>query len=324
MRKFNFAVPLFLLIIFNLNTFQTFAGEQKKEIVKLENNTETVPIVPIEKIVKVGLYIINIGKFDISTGSYTIDFYLTLKCAGKCPVIGYEFMNGRAASVDKIMDEPNEKQYRIQANLCSPIDLRKFPFDEQKIIISLEDKLQTIDKIEYIPDLERIAIDTSVVITGWNMKKWKAETLTHEYKVYNEKYSQLIFTIPISRIALNSFLKTLLPIIFIIVVMLSSFILAPDKLTTRIAMVSSALVASVMFHVSLANQIPPVGYLTFTDKFMGLTYFVILTCFIINVTLMGLIELKKTELVDKLNRKTKYTMFISIPIIYVLFFVFTK
>ncbi|MEM3075164.1 MAG: hypothetical protein QW727_04460 [Candidatus Pacearchaeota archaeon] len=275
-----------------------------------------------DKEVKVGLYLINLGKFDIATGSFTADFYLSMKCDNICPQQDFEFMNGRASSFEKIIDKPNEKFYRIQANLVSPIDLKKFPFDKQKMEIIIEDKKKTINELRYIPNMEETGFDESIAFVGWDMEKWNVSTREHFYDIYNETYSQYVFEIPISRIKINSIFKTFLPITFIILVMLSSFVLDPDKITTRLAMVGSALVASVMFHVSLANQLPPTGYLTFIDKFMILSYFVILLSFVFNVFLLELYEEKKEELVKKLHRATEFTMFIVIPILYLLLFIF--
>jgi hypothetical protein len=274
-----------------------------------------------EKNVKVGLYMLNLGKFDIATGSFTADFYLSMKCDSVCPNYNFEFMNGRASNFEKMLDTPNEKFYRIQANLVSPIDLKDFPFDEQKLEIILEDKEKTIDELVYVPNPEESGIDDSIIFIGWNLEDWKISNREHYYDIYDETYSQLVFEIPISRIMINAIFKTFLPIVFIILIMLSSFVLDPDKITTRIAMVSSALVASVMFHVSLANQIPPVSYLTFIDKFMILTYFVILICFIFNVILLELNEQKKEDLVKKLHRYTEFTMFIVVPLLYVALFI---
>ncbi len=284
------------------------------------NNLQSKSI--IDKNVKVGFYLLNLGKFDIATGSFTADFYLSIKCDNVCPSQDFEFMNGRASSFEKVIDEPNEKFYRIQANLVSPIDLKKFPFDRQKMEIIIEDKKKTIDELQYIPDIEETGFDKSITFVGWNMEQWKVSTREHSYNIYNETYSQYVFEIPISRITINSIFKTFLPITFIILVMLSSFVLDPDKITTRLAMVGSALVASVMFHVSLANQLPPTGYLTFIDKFMVLSYFVILLSFIFNVFLLELHEQKKDELVKKLHKATEFTMFILIPLLYILLFVF--
>lgn len=272
--------------------------------------------------IDVGLYILNLGKFDVSTGAFTVDFYLDLQCKTSCSPENFEFVNGRAASIDKIEDQPNEKFYRIQANLNSPVDLKKFPFDKQKMQIIFEDKKSGIDKINYIPLKEESGIDPSITFTGWNIDQWEVKVNPHEYQVYNETYSQYIFNVDISRIALNSFMKTFLPIFFIVLIVLFSFVIDPDKITTRLAMAGSSLVASVMFHVSIANQIPPVGYLTFADKFMILTYLILLSTFIINILMLEFQELKKEHLVIKIHKSTEYSMFLIVPLLYIFLFLF--
>ena len=324
MKKYFVLIILSLLIlnITLINAIQNNSSTQNiskiQNISKFKSNLN-----PQNPEIKVGIYVLNLGKFDISTGAFTADFYLSLKCDDACPKQDFEFMNGRASSIDKITDNPNEKLYRIQANLNSPIDLKKFPYDKQKIQIIIEDKTQTSDKVKYVPDEKASGIDNSVSFSGWVMNNYTQTIEEHYYEPYEETYSQYIFTIPISKIILNSTIKTILPVIFIIIVMLSSFILDIDKITTRVAMVSSALVASVMFHVSLANQIPPVSYLTFMDKFMVLTYFVILISFAINVLIMELTKKEKNhELVEKLHHRTEYTMLILVPILYLLLFIF--
>ncbi len=281
-----------------------------------------IPIVAAQDQVEVGLYVLNLGKFDIATGSFTADFYLSMKCEVECHPENFEFMNGRAASIEKIIDEPKEKFYRIQANLNSPIDLRSFPFDAQKMQIIIEDKAKTTEDLIYIPNLEESGIDDSIVFTGWNMDGWSANVSEHNYSVYDETYSQYVFSIDISRIVLNAFLKTFLPVIFIMLVVVFSFLIDPDKVSTRLTMAGSSLVASVMFHVSISNQIPPVGYLTFADKFMMVTYMVLLFSFIINVAMLELQERKKTEVVDRLHRRTQYNVLWAVPLAYLLLFLF--
>lgn len=274
------------------------------------------------KDVEVGLYMLNMGKFDIATGSFTADFYLSLKCDGKCPSDQFEFSNGRATSIDKIIDEDDEKFYRVQASLSSPVDLREFPFDEQRVSVILEDKYATSSELTYVPNLAQSGIDESIVFPGWEIKGWGASAEDHLYKVYGEEYSRYIFSIDIGRIPINSFFKTILPVFFIVMVVVFSFILDPDKVANRLAMVGSSLVASVMFHVSINNQIPPVGYLTFADKFMVLTYFVLLISFVINIALLELAERKDDELVQKLHRRTEFSMLVIVPLLYVLLWFF--
>jgi len=311
MKKFLLFIVLSTILILNASL-----------ILAIDSKTSNLVPNATSPEIKVGIYLLNLGKFDISTGSFTADFYLSLKCDGTCPEQDFEFMNGIASSVDKLTDNPNEKLYRIQANLNSPIDLKKFPYDRQKIQIIIEDKTKTIDKVKYVANYDQSGIDPSVSFSGWIMGNYTQDIEEHYYTVYDETYSQYIFTIPISKIIMNSTIKTILPVVFIIIVMLSSFVLDIDKLTTRIAMVSSALVASVMFHVSLANQIPPLSYLTFMDKFMVLTYFVILVSFTINISIMELTKKEKTAMAEKIHHRTEYTMLIVVPILYILLFWF--
>ncbi|MBI2151220.1 hypothetical protein HYU21_00655 [Candidatus Woesearchaeota archaeon] len=239
-----------------------------------------------------------------------------------CDFGSFEFMNGRASSSELIIDEPNEKFYRIQVNMNSPVDLKQYPFDQQRMDIILENKDKTIEQLKYIPLKAETGVDSDIAFTGWNIEGWKASSKKHEYSIYGESYSQYVFSLYISRLPLSSFFKTFLPIFFIVLLVLFSFILDPDKITTRLGMNGSSLVAAVMFHVSISNQLPPVGYLTFADKVMILTYFVLLISFIINILLLELQENKKTELVNKIHHYTEYSMFAIVPVIYVLFFMY--
>jgi len=270
--------------------------------------------------VEVGLYILNLGKFDVSTGAFTVDFYLDMKCDNECQPETFEFINGRATSVDKIIDKPNEKFYRIQANLNSPVDLKRFPFDSQKMQIIIEDKEKTIDELIYVPLKEESGIDSSIAFAGWNIDGWDVEANEHRYDIYDEVFSQYVFTVNISRIGASSFLKTFLPVLFIVLILIFSFFMDPDKITTRLAVATSSLVASVMFHVSISNQIPPVGYLTIADQFMILTYFIMLSAVILNVSLLQFVQKKKTELVEKIHKSTEYSLLIVVPLVYLIFF----
>ncbi|HZX44610.1 MAG TPA: hypothetical protein VFF28_02900 [Candidatus Nanoarchaeia archaeon] len=270
--------------------------------------------------VDVNVYLLNLGKYEISTGSFTADFYLSMKCESDCG--RFEFMNGRADKIDAITDEPNEKFYRIQAILSSPVDLAGFPFDKQKMQIIIEDKEKTIEDIKYIATKEKSGLDESIAFSGWQIDGWDIATKEHYYPPYDETYSQYVYTLNISRIPLNAFIKTFLPVFFMILIVMFTFIMDTDKIATRIAVTSSSLVAAVMFHISVANQIPPVGYLTVADKFMILTYFIILLSVVSNVMILEFMEQKKIELAEKIHRRTEYSVFIIIPLMYLLFFIF--
>jgi len=138
--------------------------------------------------VEAGIYVLNLGKLDVASGAYTVDFYLSLKSADPIPDNSFEFLNGRAASVDKVDDKNGgrEKFYRIFANLSTPIDLRKFPFDTQKMQIVIEDKTESAEKVVYRANPKESGMDAGIVFPGWNIAGWRVATAEHDYPVYGE------------------------------------------------------------------------------------------------------------------------------------------
>jgi len=265
--------------------------------------------------VRVGVYVLSMGKLDVTTGSFTIDFYMSLKSDRPVPET-FQFLNGRAADVDKITDEPNEKFYRILANLSSPINFRRFPFDAQELQVIMEDTKRVAGALVYVPDPAETGLDASVVFPGWLMTGWNATAAKHRYPAYKEDYSQYVFSVGIERVRMNSFIKTFLPVLFLMLITVSSFILNPDQIVVRLATISSSLVASAMFHISIAGQIPPVSYLTFADKFMVVTYFVLLVSFTLNISIFVLQGKKREGHAHRLDRWSKKLMYYGVPLLY--------
>ncbi len=265
--------------------------------------------------VRTGTYVLSLGRLDMSTGSYSADFYLWMKSSQEFPS-DFEFMNG-AGSVEKISDNGTEKWWRIKANLTIPVDLKRYPFDSQRLQIILEDKKATLPEMRYVPDDNGTGLEPGIAFAGFDISGIRPIVSEHKYP-WGETYSQYVFTVDIKRTVFNAFLKTFLPVIFIMLVVMSSFILGPEQAGTRLAAVSSGLVACVMFHLSISSSIPPLGYLTFADKFMVLTYFILLASFFLNSRLMVLRDKKKNEAAAlKLHRATEGAVFIVVPLLYV-------
>lgn len=276
--------------------------------------------------IKVGMYLLSLGKLDIGSGTFSADFYLSLKSDTPIPDNAFEFLNGRAGSVEKIEDKDGgrEKFYRILANLTTSIDLKHFPFDSQKLQIMLEDKTESIEHMRFVPNPEESGMDVGIVFPGWAISGWAIDSGKHEYPVYDETFSQLVYTVNIGRMKFNSFLKTFMPVLFLMLIVMSSFILNPNQITTRLAAISSALVASAMFHISIAGQIPPVGYLTFADKFMVLTYFILLACFFMSLYVFILQERKDEQRARRIHKFTESLAFFGMPTLYLVLFLFVR
>ena len=250
---------------------------------------------------KIGTYIINAGKFDQQSGAYTVDFYMSIKCPENCSS-NFEFVNGRATSIDKIIDNPDEKFYRIQANLQNPVDFRKYPFNSHNLTVEIEDKTNTKVKLTYIVDNEQSGMEEGIQFVGWKLNGYNVSVDDHYYKPYNETYSRYKFSINLERETVSSLLKIFVPVLFIMMLNFFAHFPDPDKIATRITMHSSFLIAAVMFHVAIGNQLPPLGYLNVADKFMFASYISLGFSLLSAIVVLELSEEKKTDLVVKVHK----------------------
>jgi hypothetical protein len=231
--------------------------------------------------VRVGAYLLNLGRLDTGTGTYTMDLYVELNCDRPCDPRSFEIMNGRATERIIVDNKPQRKVFRLQASLSSEMNLRNYPFDAHLLGIVLEDGKveaqgevgQTVEDQVYLVEESKTGIAPSVRVAGWEVDpRWEAGTSDFFYAPFSETYSRYQFAVRIQRPVLSAVLKVVLPAIFLVIVGLLSLLLAPDKVTQRLTVGTSALVGSVLLHLNLTSAIPPVGYLTFADKFMLINY----------------------------------------------------
>ena len=242
--------------------------------------------------VRVGVYVIDLGKLDTSTGSFTADFYLMFESDTPFDSFKFEFLNGRSKSFVQQSDDPAYKAYRIQAELNEDIDLRSYPFDGHDLAIRLAPTDLTTDKLNFESGPKITGLDPALHIPGWRLdKSWRARVDDLEYDVFGgETYSTYTFSMHIGRPWLSSFLKGLLPALFIMLVGFIPFFMQPDKAKDRLGLNTSCLVGTVLFHLNLTASVPPIGYLTYADKFMIANYVGAIGSLVATVTLIVLFD----------------------------------
>lgn len=255
--------------------------------------------------VRVGVLLLSIGKLDVASGTYTVDFYLSLRSDEDMGDLRLEFMNGRAGSVDKILDTPTEKQYRFQANLMTNIDVRRFPWDSHALPIIIESSTRQSKDVVFTVDPERTGIDESVLIVGWRLASFTTDVKPHAYPNFsNERYSQYAFRVHIERIYLISSMKTFFPVFCFILIAFASLIISVEKLDSRIAMNTAMLIASVMFHLSISNQLPPAAYLTIADKALIAAYLTIGLNLFLSVLMMRLMQMERVDAARRMRERS--------------------
>lgn len=260
----------------------------------------------------IGIYVLNVGNLDLTTGSYWMDFYLTVKCDKPCHPKP-DIMN--AAGTPEIEDQTGDTRgdtfysFRIRADMITELDLADFPFDQHQLIVLVEDKVAGVEDLVFWSEPTLSGIDENAHVAGWTLKPgWDAYMIDKVYPIYPESYySRYHFAITIMHPLFSSFMNSLFAAAVIVLVGLLSFIMRPEAAGERLALTSSTLVASILYHISLNSAIPPVGYLTYADKFMIANYVVVSISVGISAALMLLKE-GREKVAQSLHRWTRWTV----------------
>jgi hypothetical protein len=304
--------------LFTLFVFLLLATWSRASAHAAEAGTESGSALRPPIHVKVGIYLLNIGRLDIGAGTYSMDFYVSFRCSEDCQPGNFEIINGRA-SIEKNDDEPRFKVFRVRADLVAQLDLRSFPFDSHRLAIAIEDKVLQDNRLVYEPDMQMTGIHPSAVVVGWTLdKQWRVRIDQDRYDVYGQSYSRATFSIGAQRPKLSAFLKNLTPALIITLSGFLALLMGADKATSRLTLTTSALVGSVLFHLNMTSSMPPIGYLTFGDRLMMINYIGLVTVLIVNVKVLAISEAGTTTLSGLFLDKIKYWFLGSFCVIHLL------
>jgi hypothetical protein len=292
--------------------FGLILGLLAKEVVPARAETPRQAASQPETVL-VGIYLIRAGALDISTGAIDVDFYIEFTCETECgDKAEFEIINGTTKAKPVLLPDPTNPEaakqptYRVAATVFQEVDLKKYPFDSHDIQIIIESSNYDDSVVKYAVNADRTAIDPNVFILGWdfdtNPPQATGSIVDQYYEAWGLNYTRYVFTTHISKPALAGWLKGLLPAIFITLGSLFALFITTKNIGNRVAIITSALVASVLYHLNFTSRVPPIGYLTFGDNFMIINYIIIIISLALTIWIIRSDVPEKQEFVKKVNR----------------------
>jgi hypothetical protein len=257
-------------------------------------------------IVRVGFLLANVRGYDIQTGSFEADFFVTLTSDRPMPTMDLVFTNGKIETKEVMVDKPRFKMYRYLGTLSSPVDLRNYPFDTQELSIEVEDDDNGVDQVTLVPDLEHTNLDVNFEVPGWETAYTTARVNTHNFpdRFDNDDlyYTRYQFALGIKRFGASAIFTVFVPAIVIVLISMSGLWITRDQLEVRTNATTPMLAAAVLFHFALMQALPATPYLTRADKLM-MSVYVILGLHMV-ISLLWFIFDEKHD--DRIMRLGKY------------------
>jgi len=232
------------------------------------------------KIIKKGVGLMDVGEIDLSTGSYDVAFWLSIKTENGnfteyIPQV--DFVNGHIEDRSNLYISDTWYNEKIKGKFFSDMDFHTYPFSQIDLEILIEFS-QTSD------ELATFRVDPVLSYTyekhnipGWSIIESNFSTTHQEYFELGS-YPRYVASYTIETPFLSSFISGVLPILVIGALACVTLFYEPSSGFGQKGEVIAALIIAIIF-LQVFGQIsnlPSLEYLTLQDKLVAVVYAILL------------------------------------------------
>jgi hypothetical protein len=247
--------------------------------------------------VSVGIYVVDISEIDDAKQTFKADLYVTLRWKDRRlessdaprtvqlakiwrPAV--QIFNERSVERTLPQDVVNVDrdgnvvyEQRLQGTFVVPLDLHKFPFDEQVLAIQIVSPDHSPTDIEFVPD-ERSGSAKNFSLLDWMISSPKSQADPLATPAGRE-LAGFKCTLTARRLSAAYIYQYVIPLIFIVGMSWAPFWMSPEQLGPRQGIAVTAILTVIAYRFVLASELPKVAYLTrFDILLLGCTALVFL------------------------------------------------
>jgi hypothetical protein len=206
---------------------------------------------------------------------------------------------------------------RIHSTLHSRYDLKRFPFDEQKLVLDIADAEYDASDLSYEAAALHLDLDDDArdELTAWSITaKPQFALSTHAFTPAPNapSYPHAVITVAIRRQIGFYLTRFFLPLFLIVAVAMTVFWIHPEDLSSQIGIGVTCLLAVIAFQFAESTSLPAVAYLTFADRVYAICYFAIALAMMESIWGNTLVRRGLNERADQLDRICRWAFPVGI------------
>ena len=260
--------------------------------------------------VHVGIYITSIHDIDFKQKEFTATFWLWLKY--KNPKL--DFVNNlevpNAKTVEKTFSTIDTsdgiifQQMKLQCVLKDSWKISNFPFDEQKLRVTIENSQFDVSNMVFVADTLGEHFDKRFTLRGWNIdsciitsgKRTYQTAFGNESAVKQEtEYSAFRLRLSITREAGGLFWKMFIGMYLAFLISYICFYIHSDSMDSRFGLSVGSLFAVIGNKYIVDSSLPDSTTFTLVDTLHGITLLFILIIIAANAYSLRLIKQSKIQ-----------------------------
>lgn len=241
------------------------------------------------------ILVTQLSGLNLATDTFNATFYVRITCASPCPSDDWTILNAQSMTREAISEEGSTTWWMVAGTFTFVPELRLFPFDTQNLYLRFEHNGLDETAWEFVPDPENSEVASEVSISGWETEEFEMTSSTTAYAIFDESYSRLTFTVPVSRSTIASITKYYVPLAIFILLGGATLVLA--RYDFQVGTGGSALVGMTVFYLATSGGAGTIGYLTVWDASVLLGY--LLLGLVLLCGIVGLYRTDKEEFEDE-------------------------
>ncbi|MES2763902.1 MAG: hypothetical protein V4677_16925 [Bacteroidota bacterium] len=276
---------------------------------------EAEPVTSFPDTVYTGIYITSIHDIDFKQKEFTINLWLWLKYKNR----DFDFLQNleipQAKTVVKsfsTLDTSDNKAYILMKLQCVMKDSWKidnFPFDRQKLRLSIENSQFDSDALVFAADTFGDHFDPRFTVHGWKIDTFKVSTKIKNYETAfgdveldkpHSEYGSYRVNIGLVRDAMGLFWKMFIGMYLAFFIAYVCFFIHADSIESRFGLSVGSLFAVIGNKYVIDSALPESSSFTLVDTLHGITLFFIFLVIVCTVHALNLV--KKDGNIIRANR----------------------
>jgi len=163
----------------------------------------------------------------------------------------------------------------VTSEFRTDLDLRRFPFDSQRLTVRVESLGWTEDQMVFVPDRTRIGFNPDSTFEGLVVNGVHSQIERRELAGWGEAYSDFVATIDVQRRSAFYVWTAFVPVTLIFLISCTVFVVRIENFQARVGISLVALLACIATQFAIGFNMPHIPYLTIVGRVFLVTYFCI-------------------------------------------------
>ncbi|MBM4266412.1 MAG: hypothetical protein FJ144_07365 [Deltaproteobacteria bacterium] len=187
----------------------------------------------------------------------------------------------------------------LTSSFRADLDLRRFPFDSQKLEVWIESFLWTDDQMVFVPDTKRVGFNRESTFEGLVVTQVSADARRRELSGWGTTFSDFIAVIDVRRQAAFYLWTVFAPVTLIFLISCTVFVVPIDGFHDRVGISLAALLAVIATQFAMSFNLPQISYLTVIDRVFVVTYFCVAVGVLVSTLQATILDRGNSKRVDR-------------------------